>query len=339
MDAHGWGMIDGLGGSGGADAGLPVRLFNTSFNFAELDARGEAGRTVGESCFALRLKFAGQEIFYRGFNSDCTLGGTPSSSCGDADVDVLDELLMWESDFFVEKSKSAERDFVIALVPITARLEGSGKVGFLTNVSIPICEAGFTTTTFKAEAGPYAELGMQASGGVGTSKGLSGGRRRRGDTPLGHLPGHRAGGPRLPDGSASCRGTAHRGHHQHPEGPVRQYLPVREVPVPQVVQGLGGSRTPAAGRSARAGRGSTISQASRRRMCSSARFRKRPRSAVHEAMDLRWRGIGPDRDDGRAPAALGWRGNAGGHRSTPRDRTGSPGRSRATSSASRPASA
>jgi len=181
--ASGWGEINGLGGSARTYAGLPVRLFNDEeFNFAELDARGEAGRTVGESCFALSLKFGGQEIYYRGFNSDCTVpstgGGTPGIGCNDPDVTVegdLNELLTWKSDFFVEESKSATKNFTIAVVPITAHLEGSGKVGFLTNVSIPICEAGFTTTTFQAQAGPYAELGMQASGGVGTSKGFSGG--------------------------------------------------------------------------------------------------------------------------------------------------------------------
>ena len=87
------------------------------------------------------------------------------------DLDALGEILKWRLDWNVEKSKEATADFVVGVVPMTVSMGASGQLGFLVEVGVPVCDDSFgDTTSFQAHTGPYFDVGMLASAGVGSSK-------------------------------------------------------------------------------------------------------------------------------------------------------------------------
>jgi len=180
LKANSWAALDEAGAAARTEAGVPVSLFGLKFNFLHFDAGGRAYPHYPHPDPDLDL----------GFWADLKFATAPDGSGGivvlsqplldrDAcnriairpDLDVLGEILKWKLDWSVEKSKDATADFVVGVVPLTASIGASGQLGFLVEAGIPVCSDDFgDETSFQAHTGPYFDVGMLASAGVGSSK-------------------------------------------------------------------------------------------------------------------------------------------------------------------------
>jgi len=174
LRANAWAALDQRGATAHADASVPITLFGQEFEFLGLDTDGGAFPGSLDLDFSLDLRFAGIVVYSQLLSDEtCALD---LNQRGDLSIDQLRaELLKWKLDFFIEKSKGTERDFVVGIVPLTAAFEASGKLGFLVEAAIPVCDPNYVDTLFQAHMGPYMDVGMLASAGVGTSKGFSAG--------------------------------------------------------------------------------------------------------------------------------------------------------------------
>jgi hypothetical protein len=177
LKANGWATLDEDGAEARTEAGVPVSLFGLKFNFLHFEAGGAAYPHDFELGFSADLKFATNTDGSGGIvvlsqpllNRDACEGLAIRP-----DLDALGELLKWKLDWNVEKSKEESADFVVGVVPLTVSMGASGQLGFLIEAGIPVCpDEDFELedeTSFQAHAGPYFDVGMLASAGVGSSK-------------------------------------------------------------------------------------------------------------------------------------------------------------------------
>ena len=175
LEANAWSALDGSGASAHAGAAVPITLFGQEFEFLGLDADGGAFPGSPDLGYALDLRFAGVVVYSQLLNDDTC--GLDLSQRDDLSIGggPTNELLIWENDFFVEKTKGASTNLVVGIVPLTAAFEASGQLGFLVKAGVPVCDTSYADTVFQSHAGPYLDVGMLASAGVGTSWGFSAG--------------------------------------------------------------------------------------------------------------------------------------------------------------------
>jgi hypothetical protein len=139
----------------------------------DVEAEGHGNPVLPySSSFMLDFDFAGITIYSKLIDASLADGWDP---------DLVREYLQWKPEIWeVEKSKKYEKDFVIAVVPVTISAEASGIIGYdvvaQVCVAKDLCEEGATVPLFQAYTGPRADIEADLSAGVGSSKaGLSAG--------------------------------------------------------------------------------------------------------------------------------------------------------------------
>ncbi len=173
---------DGGGAFANVDVGLPISLFGSDFTFLSLAGTGRALPQDSNSSFGVSLDFLGTTVLAGSTADDpaCPVTGVREWKVGGPECptpagnDCFAKPTQQEVNQCLRDcwafgdGTSVERDFPVGGVPVTASFFTAGTAGFEVSAGAPCGQD--TTTEFTASAGPWADLSMDVSAGVGSSQ-------------------------------------------------------------------------------------------------------------------------------------------------------------------------